>query len=149
MWRDWKDERALPCGVIRVDKVRKKLIFGAATLKGWQLAKFRSVSLKVNDSKGLAGFQFHLDDEGNRVFSPSGSGSTSSINCQAFLRFVGARPNACYKAHRELDGFVTIDFERGIISADKKNNGSSQSSENGNANLDAILAAATQNRAPS
>ena len=110
MWHDI-DDQILPVGVVSTDIRCSRVIFGAKTVRAWNLKQFQTAAVKTNGVPGLVAFQLYVDGRGSRKVSYAGTGkSTLAIACGGALHI--AKPRTRYLASRQKGGFIVIDFSQ-------------------------------------
>lgn len=111
MWREVKPTHRgipLPPGIVTVYNKCDRVTFGKAAADRWRLCRFKTVKPFIDDESGLAGFQFLRNGDGSACAHKTEDGALV-IYCKGLLREAGAAPGR-YRAHRERDGFVVVDF---------------------------------------
>ena len=109
----WKkvEERKLPRGVVSTSTRGSRLVIGADTSRAWRLGKYRTVDIYTNDRPEVLAFQLYEDDTGaHKLHEIRPDGATVEISCMRALRRAGAEGGKRYLAHRDRDGFITVDF---------------------------------------
>lgn len=125
MWKEIESSK-MKLGVGTVDVGKKRLVFGAATVRAWHLDQYKTVTPSNNVpppdngekeylGSSVVAFQFYKNGEGKRKLMVARPGEkTLSVNCQPVLKKAGAMPGK-YKLRKIKKGFLIVDFLRGKV----------------------------------